>query len=105
MLTKIDRADVPPSNRPRSPMRQVAFDSLREFLAEASTGEVFELTGFPDEGSRESADRLVGAVREEAHRLDGSRRAKVFRRRGRVFLEAVEPRPIRRPRAVGADGR
>ncbi len=96
MIAKVDRADVPPSNRPRSPIRQFALDSLTEFLASARAGEVFEVTGFPGR-----PEQMVDAVRAEAHYLGRGRSVRAFRRRGRVFLEALEPKP----RIYGADGR
>ena len=54
------------------------------------------MTGFPGR-----PEQMVDAVRAEAHYLGRGRSVRAFRRRGRVFLEALEPKP----RIYGADGR
>ena len=96
MIAKVNLADVPPSNKPRSPIRQFALDSLTEFFGAAQKGEVFEVTGFPG-----SAEQMVDAARAESHYLTRARAVRAFRRRGRVFLEALESGP----RIYGPDGR
>ena len=103
MITPISREDIPPyRNEPRSPMRQLAFEAVRDFMESARPGDVYEVTGYPGEGSEgwlRAVQSLTAALNTELYHLGRRSDVRVFRRRGRVFMEMREPRVFpERPR-------
>ena len=95
MITPISREDIPPyRNEPRSPMRQLAFEAAKSFVESVEPGDVYEVTGYPGEGSEEwerAAQSLVRALNTELFHLSKKPDVRVFRRRGRVFMEMKKP--------------
>ena len=103
MITPISREDIPPYlNEPRSPMRQLAFEAVRDFMESARPGDVYEVTGYPGEGSegwQRAVQSLTGALNTELFNLSRRSDVRVFRRKGRVFMEMKEPLAVpARPR-------
>lgn len=97
MIRQIPRAEVPPKNKPRSPMRQFAFEAVRDFMsAEPKTGDVFKVEGFVGEGDCAVAAKVVSALDAEIHAAGRRKTIDAFRRREQVFLEAVEPHVVQR---------
>lgn len=96
MLKKISREDLPPQcsrNGERSPERQFAFETVVEFLKTAQEGDVYEVTGYPERKGEEpikQLDRIAQALRTELWHMTKQRDVKVFRRRGRLFMEGEE---------------
>lgn len=99
MLTKTDWKSVPPYGKEnRSPIRQFAHKTVLEFLDASKTGDVFEVTGFPQmEGvdACRMADKVREAIRTELFYLKKDRdmrdEVKLFRRKSRLFIERKEP--------------
>lgn len=96
MITPISREDIPPyRDEPRSPMRQFAFEAAMDFMSLAKNGDVYEVTGYPGEGSEgwlRAVQSLTAALNTELYHLGRRSDVRVFRRRGRVFMEMREPR-------------
>lgn len=87
MLTKVEKSEL--SRRERSPLRAFADEAAREFLEVSHAGDVYEVTGAPEEGAARLAEALRGAL----HYLDGGarREVRVMTRGGsRVFMERLE---------------
>ena len=97
MIRKIPRAEVPPMGKPRSPMRQFAFEAVRDFIAsDPQTGDVFRVEGFVGEGDPTVAGKVVSALDAEIHAAGRTKTIDAFRRREQVFLEAVESNVVQR---------
>lgn len=99
MLTKTDWKSIPPyGNQSRSPIRQFAYKTVIEFLEASKTGDVFEVTGFPEMAGNDAmrmAEKVRGAIRTELYYLkkdkDMRDEVNIFRRRERLFMERKEP--------------
>ena len=95
MLNPIDRRDVPSGpSKGRSPMREFARSTVDEFITSSKTGDVAEVTGWPDvtgDGPR-NVQKLASDLRTELYwqrRQNGFEgEVRVMTRGGaRVFLE------------------
>lgn len=93
MLKQIDRSDIPRMPRDgKSPLRQFANETLREFMETARPGDACEVTGAPVPECPRPADKVACALRSElfymgSRNIDLRREVKVVTRGGtRVFL-------------------
>lgn len=92
MLERISYENVPQARGNKaSPIRAFAADTLDEFFERSEPDEIYEITDWPDqlgEKRKVSAKRLTIALRTEIYNHDYMRRkARVFQRGERVFLE------------------
>ena len=91
MLTAIERDQIPAfGGHPRSPIRQFALETVKEFLDISHEGDVYEVTGYPEmEGAQAERQRgrIAQAIGTELRHFEVQCEVRVFRRGCRIFLE------------------
>lgn len=92
MLKQIDRSEIPRMpGANRSPLREFANETIREFMETTEAGDACEVTGAPVPECERPADKVASAFRDELFAMgrggDLRPRVKVVTRGGtRVFL-------------------
>lgn len=106
MLTKIERQEIPQYRPNRSPLREFADATAREFVASSNVGDVCEVTGAGSDDDK-WAPRLAQMLRSSLFYMDRDRdmrdEVRVFTRCGtRLFMERLEPKEQREARRRAA---
>lgn len=79
----------------QTPIRRFANEMVKEFMKIAKPGEVYEVTGAPQEGitdNQKKAAQLSQALKTEIRQQGRSNDIDVFQRNRRVFMERKRPR-------------
>ena len=107
MLKEIKRADVPPvGGKEPSPIRRFAAEVVEELLPNARAGQVFEVSGWPDDGTvapARQAQRVRQAVREALWHADRElpmAQLELFCRKERLFIAIRAPQTPERVEAM-----
>lgn len=90
MLKLLEKSQLPAyGERPKSERRKFAEETLKEFAGMSAKGDVAEVTGWSklDDELVPNAEKMAGALREEAFRQGLRGEVQVMRRGSRLFLK------------------
>ena len=90
MLKLLEKPQLPAyGEKPKSERRQFAEKTLGEFTAMSHKGDIAEVTEWPRlaEESVENAQKMAGALRDEAFKQGLRGEVQVMRRGSRLFLK------------------
>ena len=93
MLMMLEKPQLPSyGERPKSERRQFAEKTLGEFTAMSHKGDIAEVTEWPRlaEESVENAQKMAGALRDEAFKQGLRDEVQVMRRGSRLFLKRFD---------------